>query len=361
MQNSPGVWAAVRLLTSLDTYDVDLVNTHAAWILRGDPDAALEMFSHLTPPLPISSVLQLLKRHAPDLAVGYLESVRGPPSEPALPGFERYDQDLAYLYLAGARDSGAPTHATCLQSLRALVQSSDALDALELLHRLPPSPAFYEIKALLLGSLGRHLEAIRVLVHRLKDVRAAESYCARVLEKALGAGGQLLRRHGSSPSAAAGAAPESDIFLTLIQVLLEEESSGGEYQKVQRPPLDRRWQEVAAILSRRHDAVPPLQALDILPDQLPLAHCLAFMEGAVWGASEERRRVSVASHLRQAEQHAAWLQLAAAKSRSCVVSAERACCLCHKRLGAAALVAYPNGSVAHFSCYKRASNGGIKS
>lgn len=39
--------------------------------------------------------------------------------------------------------------------------------------------------------------------------------------------------------------------------------------------------------------------------------------------------------------------------RSVVVSFERACSLCHKRIGSAAFVAYPSGGLAHYSCYKR--------
>ena len=35
------------------------------------------------------------------------------------------------------------------------------------------------------------------------------------------------------------------------------------------------------------------------------------------------------------------------------MSFERACSMCHKRIGNAAFVAYPNGTLAHYSCYKR--------
>ena len=36
---------------------------------------------------------------------------------------------------------------------------------------------------------------------------------------------------------------------------------------------------------------------------------------------------------------------------------ERACHLCHKRIGSSAFVAYPDGALAHYSCHKRNSNG----
>lgn len=34
---------------------------------------------------------------------------------------------------------------------------------------------------------------------------------------------------------------------------------------------------------------------------------------------------------------------------------ERACSICHKRIGSSAFVAYPQGTLAHYSCYKRSA------
>ena len=39
--------------------------------------------------------------------------------------------------------------------------------------------------------------------------------------------------------------------------------------------------------------------------------------------------------------------------RSVVVTYERACSICHKRIGSSAFVAYPQGTLAHYSCFKR--------
>jgi hypothetical protein len=36
-----------------------------------------------------------------------------------------------------------------------------------------------------------------------------------------------------------------------------------------------------------------------------------------------------------------------------VVTYERACSICHKRIGSSAFVAYPQGTLAHYSCFKR--------
>lgn len=51
------------------------------------------------------------------------------------------------------------------------------------------------------------------------------------------------------------------------QVLLEEEDGAGGYRPVQRAPNHGVWAEVAGLLSRKRDAIPPLQALGLLPGE----------------------------------------------------------------------------------------------
>ena len=41
--------------------------------------------------------------------------------------------------------------------------------------------------------------------------------------------------------------------------------------------------------------------------------------------------------------------------RCIVVTHERACSICHKRMGISAFVAFPEGNLAHYSCHKRQS------
>ena len=41
-----------------------------------------------------------------------------------------------------------------------------------------------------------------------------------------------------------------------------------------------------------------------------------------------------------------------------MVTYERACSICHKRIGSSAFVAYPQGTLAHYSCFKRSAQPG---
>jgi hypothetical protein len=68
LKGMPGVWAAVKYLTSMDSPDFQLVSAHSKWILQGDPEAGLEMFEQMQPPLAASVVLPILTSYMPDVA-----------------------------------------------------------------------------------------------------------------------------------------------------------------------------------------------------------------------------------------------------------------------------------------------------
>jgi len=69
-----GVWAAVRYLVAVGGYQTGLVKKHACWILTVDPEAGLEMFTEMQPPLSPDSVLPILASNAPSLCATYLEA-----------------------------------------------------------------------------------------------------------------------------------------------------------------------------------------------------------------------------------------------------------------------------------------------
>lgn len=96
--------------------------------------------------------------------------------------------------------------------------------------------------------------------------------------------------------------------------------------------------------------------LDVL--QASLASALPFLEGALWGAAERRRAAAVARSLRRSEHIGLLGQLADARQRSVLLTPERNCSICFKRVGTAALVTFPSSLLAHYSCWRRTSGGG---
>lgn len=98
-----------------------------------------------------------------------------------------------------------------------------------------------------------------------------------------------------------------------------------------------------------------LQILDVLPDQLPLSDVAALLSSMLVYDTEQKRNLSVVHHLRRAENLMAREDLVKVKQRVISLTFDRACCICHKRMGGAVSVAYPNGNLAHYLCYKRST------
>lgn len=69
--------------------------------------------------------------------------------------------------------------------------------------------------------------------------------------------------------------------------------------------------------------------------------------------TEQSRNSDVVLHLRRAENLMAREHLVKVKQRVVTLTFDRACCICHKRMGGAVSVVYPNSSLAHYLCYKR--------
>jgi hypothetical protein len=101
----------------------------------------------------------------------------------------------------------------------------------------------------------------------------------------------------------------------------------------------------------------PPQVLQVLPQQLPLSDVASLLSSMLLHNTEQKRNLSVVHALRRAENLMAREDLVKVKQRAVTLTFDRACCICHKRMGGAVSVAWPNGSLAHYLCYKRSVAG----
>ena len=87
----------MRYLVAVGGHQTGLVKKHARWILTVDPEAGLEMFTEMQPPLSPDSVLPILASHAPSLCATYLEAAIAQGSVSAqvgvlIPGVQHHSQ-----------------------------------------------------------------------------------------------------------------------------------------------------------------------------------------------------------------------------------------------------------------------------
>lgn len=80
------------------------INASGRWIVRSDPEAGLEMFTGMQPPLAPEVALPILASEAPALCAPYLQAALA--SNTAAP--EKFHTELALIYLRSALEQHKP-------------------------------------------------------------------------------------------------------------------------------------------------------------------------------------------------------------------------------------------------------------
>ena len=215
----------------------------------------------------------------------------------------------ACLYLDACQ--GGASHAALLEFLC----KSTLYDVDAVLHRLPDEPAWPEIRAVLLGRLGRHDEALRLYLVELRDIARAEAYCvtyARDTERG-----------------------------TLLSKLL----------RIARTYSPQHLHHVYAILTQHAQDLNLGEVLALLPQNLPVQHVYGLLERALQAQTMERSNVRVIHALCEAQVSALDQDLRALQQRHVLVTEGRTCVRCHRRLGQAVLAVMPaTGATMHYYC-----------
>lgn len=219
------------------------------------------------------------------LAVSYLESAIGistgrrpdrspfPPEEDVAQRISNLNNELAYLLLEGIivergdddKDEDTPLGLLYRNKFRRLLRWPVAkIDSERLLTAMPNS--FLEEKALLLGRLGRHKDALRILYCDLGSLDLAIAYCDN--------------RYKQDPAGA---------YLPLVKVALESDQQNGTKAAIQ-------------VLAMRSGSIDRAAALRMLPETVPVsAVARPFLIPALVDSASEVRRLTVTAALLRAK------------------------------------------------------------
>ena len=385
--NTFGPDDTVAYLRSIKPSDPLLTLEFSRWVLREKPEMeTLELFTMADPPLPTEDVLPHLRMHAAQLCIPYLEH------EVAVRGAElpmEFHNDLVLLYLAELtrakavmgegnwKEESMPDVRRRLLNLLRAPPSHSRYNPERMLSRFPQD-YFLEERAVLLSRIGRHEEALSILVRRLNNPRLAETYCDRVwMEKkniqraGKGGGGgnsggvmdeldEWLavndNRNGDGDDSEGndtkigGSSADDNVYHSLLSVYLDdfpdkEESSGGlgnVYLK-----------EALGLLARRHQYVDGKKAVELLPDDVPLNDIMPFLEAKMRSSAQLKHKLEMHRGLLQSQQDDAEEEIKKFKSQSFVVTEEATCAICHKRISNSVFGVHPDGSLVHYNCLNR--------
>jgi len=257
------------------------------------------------------------------LAVTYLESAIGittgrPTTEDAfdaLPGDETVEEreanihdELSYLLLEGIisergdddNDTDTELGRIYRSKLRQLLAWPLAKVRSErLLNSLPSS--FLQEQALLLGRLGRHEDALRILYCDLRSLDLALEYCDSRYEQQKAQEELLRSKRGPSRSSSKDCA-----YLPLVRVALESD-----------PDSDRGTTAAIQVLALRSNAIDRAAALRLLPENVPVsAVARPFLIPALVDSESQIRRLTVTAALLRAKYVSLKQQLTEAQIKS---------------------------------------------
>ncbi|GAB5569505.1 transforming growth factor-beta receptor-associated protein 1 [Prionailurus iriomotensis] len=260
------------------TYSLDqeLVWKYADWVLQKSEEVGVQVFTRR--PLDEQqnsfnpdSIITCLKKY-PKALVKYLEHLV---IDRRLQK-EEYHTHLALLYLdevlqqrPGANSKGAEATETQAK-LRHLLQKSDLYRVHFLIDRVRGAGLPME-SAILHGKLEEHEEALRILVHELRDFSAAEDYC-------------LWRSEGRDPPY------RQRLFHTLLAMYLQPGPSVPELAVAATDLLNHHAAEFDAA-----------RVLQLLPGTWSVQLLRPFLTGAVRDSVHTRRTTQVAVGLAKSE------------------------------------------------------------
>ncbi|XP_031786961.1 vam6/Vps39-like protein [Nasonia vitripennis] len=354
-----GTERTIQYLQHLGKDHMELILKFAGWVLEQDPGEGLRIFMEDVQEvehLPRPKVLDYLLRCHKDLVITYLEHVVHV-WEDNNPLFHNV---LVHQYkekcLAALTPSVTPAEKENVQHIRQKLQQfleKSQHYTPETVLRDFPFDCLYEERAIILGRLGRHQQAVSIYINLLNDVPKAIQYCNNVYAR---------YQNQSQADKNKQQDGNEEVYVTLIRQLLRPDDREGcaselmlmdpssTTQRTAQPDL-----ETALELLEEHAAkIEPQKALDVLPDSVPIGRIRHFLEASLQNNINEKRRMQVLKGLLYAEHLQVQEQRMHYESQSVLMTEFNICPVCKKRFGnQSAFARYPNGDIVHFSCQIR--------
>ncbi|KAH9481762.1 Vacuolar morphogenesis protein 6 [Psilocybe cubensis] len=312
---------SIQYLQKLGPEYIDQVFTYARWIFDLDSEMAFQIFTSEDVDLPRKDVANYLEKIDPKLCLKYLEYIIEERQEESPVFHDR----LAELYLsttiAAKKRGDEKTRKEVYDKLLQFINSNDTF-SIDRLYGYVSSTDLHEARAILLGRLGRHDQALETYVYRLQDYLKAEEYCKRVYQP------------GSSTAG---------VFLTLLRIYL-------------RPTVQTTsdlLQPALELISRHSPRLDAVETLQLLPPLVTMDEIREFLIESLRAPVFDTQVIRQISKARD-DQLAR--KLIGLKARRVKVTDSRICPQCHKRLGNSVIAVHaPRGEVTHYQCREQFS------
>uniref|UniRef100_A0A8C5DMU3 CNH domain-containing protein n=1 Tax=Gouania willdenowi TaxID=441366 RepID=A0A8C5DMU3_GOUWI len=331
--NSPlkGHERTVQYLQRLGVENLGMIFEFSPWVLKICPEDGLKIFTEDLTEVetqPREKVLQFLKEGFEELAIPYLEHIiyvweeKGPEFHNVL--IQLYlgrVQGLMKQYL-NSLPEGVPAVPAGQEmgdlgefrnKLLSFLKVSSCYEPARLISDFP-FDGLLEERALLLGRMGKHEQALFIYVHILKDTRMAEEYCDR--------------HYNSSIEG------EKDVYLSLLRMYLsppDVDCLGPIKMEMLEPQAN--LQAALQVLELHHSKLNTTKAINLLPANTQIREIRVFLESVLEEKAQRKRCNQVLKSLLQAEFLRVQEERIFHQQVKCVITEEKTCRVCKKKIG----------------------------
>ncbi|KAM9291691.1 vam6/Vps39-like protein isoform 3-T3 [Morus bassanus] len=196
-----------------------------------------------------------------------------------------------------------------------------------------PFDGLLEERALLLGRMGKHEQALFIYVHILKDTDMAENYCHKHYDR---------NKDGNK-----------DVYLSLLRMYLSPPSVhclGPIKMEVLEPQAN--LQAALQVLELHHSKLDTTKAINLLPANTQISEIRIFLEKVLEENAQKKRFNQVLKNLLHAEFLRVQEERILHQQVKCIITEEKVCTVCKKKIGNSAFARYPNAIVVHYFCSK---------
>lgn len=344
LEDSPlyGVAKTVQYLQNLGPEHINLVFEYATRVLEKSPSEGLSIFTDIldVDSWPRAAIYDFLLKNCKDMVIPYLEHIIHQWKEPSTLFHNaiiiQYKELLVDLFeLAESQEAQDKIRET-RQKLRKVLDTSLHYNAEIILPKFPLH-CLYEERARLLGSIGKHKEALTLYLFQVHNVAEAFDYCDKQYAK-----------------------NEKQVYTIFYQLLVSPPdalslkamyvSHANAHAKT-APDMS-----VALKLLEQHAAKVDLNVvLTHTPSNVPLSLLTPYLETTLGAKVSQRHQMQLLRGLMHAEHLQVQEQRIDLESQKVAIDETDVCPVCSKRFrGQTAIVRFPNNRVVHYGCQERA-------
>lgn len=287
----------------------EAVKRFLPWLMDNSVDDSLTVLNHLA--IPVEQVMHTCQSVRSEFRWRYLDYIVNEKSSMNPNYHTEYALALVDLIEGETAREGSLDGESIRPQLLAFLEGSEFYNAQGVLSRLRKTELWPE-QVIINGKIGNHKESLRILTFVLKETEGAVAYCER-----------LGTQEG---------------YLLLLDMFLNP---------MEGPPL---YKEAVRLLGSKGASLNPQNVLDALSPDMPLPLAYETLVRMLRERMHRKRSGQILKGIAKAHELSIAQERVLSLSEHIEINEDRACRVCHSRIGTKVFGVYPNGMLVCYRC-----------